>query len=97
MSPPPPCTVQVPLLRSCEPAGAAAPTSVQVQVPGQTPPGVVPVLVIATPSMVQVAAKPWFQESLAMPASSEPVSAGSVVSDPGTLAQVCPSPDVDAW
>src|SRR5579864_1293649 len=98
MSVPPACTVHTPDASVWPPAGVAPPMSSQLHGLAHAPWGTstVPTLT-ASVSMDQLAAVPWFHESVAAPASSAPDSAGSDISEPGTAVHVLPSVDVSDW
>src|SRR5215471_2276978 len=92
MSPPPPCTVQVPPVTVWPPAGVAPPTSAQVQPPGQL---MVEPAVTATLSKVTVLPAAVLCEVTARPASIDPLTLIDIAEPPSAV-QVAPSIDVKA-
>src|ERR1700682_1233351 len=95
MSPPPPCTVQMPLTTFWPPAGVAPPMSLQPQPTGHRPGGAGAPAVTAIPSMVTCALLVWLYESAPQPASRVPGMEKDTV-EPDTGVQVTPSGDVYA-
>src|SRR3989442_10653592 len=92
MSPPPPCTFQVPAFTVSLPAGIGLPMSAQVQPPGQDDAGVANAMLLNCTVLGCVT----LCEVTARPARMLPVRAATFNAEPGTAVQVVPSGDVYA-